>query len=146
MHFSKHLNIRTLIFILFSVAIANLAILWDLQRLNDNFNRLYFLLKTARLDAFYKDTTIIVRFNGDTVTMTNQKDSKNITMLIPTIERVDYNTVKGNNMIIYTWRGTSEYNKRIHGGEIMLKSLLGFRKYLHVNCTGLVTEGRHPEN
>jgi len=104
------------------------------------------LLKTARLDAFYKDTTIIVRFNGNTVTVTNQKDSKNMTTTIPIIARVDYDTTMGNGMIVFTWRGTAAYNKRIHGGEIILKSLLGFRRYIHVNCNGLVTDGRYPED
>jgi len=98
------------------------------------------------LDAFYKDTTIIVKFNGNTVTVTNQKDSKNMTTTIPMISRVNYDTLMGNDMIVYTWRGTAEYNKKIHGGEIMLKSLLGFRRYIHVNCNGLVTEGRYPED
>ncbi len=78
--------------------------------------------------------------------LTNQKDSKNMTTTIPSIARVDYDTVMGNNMIVFTWRGTGEYNKKIHGGEIMLRSLLGFRRYIHVNCTGLVREGRYPED
>jgi hypothetical protein len=41
--------------------------------------------------------------------------------------------------------GTSAYNKRVHDGEIMLKSLLGFTRYIHVNCNGVVAEGRYPE-
>jgi hypothetical protein len=142
----KHLNIRTLIFILLPIAVASVAILWDLQRLDKNFNSLYSLLKTARWDAFYKDTTIIVRFNGSVVTVTNQKNSTSITSTIPTISRVDYDTVMGKGMIVYDWRGTAEYNKRVHGGEIMLKSLLGFRRYIHINCNGMVTEGRYPED
>jgi hypothetical protein len=142
----KHLNIRTLIFILLPIAVASVAILWDLQRLDKDFNHLYSLLRTARLDAFYKKTTIIVRFNGNTVTVTNQKDSENMTTTIPTIARVDYDTVMGNDMIVYDWCGTAAYNKKVHGGEIMLKSLLGFRRYIHVNCNGLVTEGRYPED
>lgn len=146
MMLSKRLNIRTFIFILLPIAVASVAISWDLQRLDKDFNQLYSLLKTARWDAFYKDTTIIVRFNGNTVTVTNQKDSKNMTTTIPMIARVDYDTVMGNDMIVYAWRGTAAYNKRVHGGEIMLKSLLGFRRYIHVNCNGLVTEGRYPED
>ena len=142
----RHLNIRTLIFILLPIAVVSVAILWDLQRLDTDFNHLSSLLKTARWDAFYKDTTIIVRFNGNTVTVTNQKDSKNMTTTIPMIARVDYDTLMGNDMIVYDWRGTAEYNKRVHGGEIMLKSLLGFRRYIHVNCNGLVTEGRYPKD
>jgi Tfp pilus assembly protein FimT len=141
----KHLNIRTLMFILLPIAVASVAVSWDLQRLDKDFNHLYSLLKTARWDAFYKDTTIIVRFNGNVVTVTNQKDSKNMTTTIPMIARVQYDTTLGNNMIVYDWRGTAANNKRVHGGEIMLKSLLGFHRYIHVNCNGLVTEGRYPE-
>ena len=62
------------------------------------------------------------------------------------IARVDYDTIMRNDMIVYTWRGTAAYNKRVHGGEIMLKSWLGFRRYIHVNCSGVVTEGRYPED
>jgi len=142
----KHLNIKSLIFILLPIAVAGVAISWDLQRLDKDFNHLYLLLRTARWDAFYKETTIIVRFNGNMVAVTNQKDSKNMTTTIPTIARVDYDTTMGNDMIVFTWRGTADHNKRVHGGEIMLKSLLGFRKYIHVNCNGLVTEGRYPED
>jgi hypothetical protein len=143
----KHLYIKFLTTILLLlIAFAGVAISWDLQRLNTDFDKLYLLLRTARWDAFYKDTTIIVRFNGNTVTVTNQKDPKNMTTTIPMIARVDYNTTMGNDMIVFTWRGTAAHNKRVHGGEIMLKSLLGFRKYIHVNCNGLVTEGRYPED
>jgi Tfp pilus assembly protein FimT len=101
-----------LIFILLPIAVASVAIAWDLQRLDKDFNHLYLLLRTARLDAFYKDTTIIVKFNGNTVTVTNQKDSKKMATTIPTISRVDYDTVMGNDMIVYAWRGTAAYNKR----------------------------------
>jgi hypothetical protein len=69
-----------------------------------------------------------------------------MTTKIPMTVRVDYDTVMENDMIIYNWRGTAAYNKRVHGGEIMLKSLLGFRRYIHVNCNGVVTEGRYPED
>jgi hypothetical protein len=104
------------------------------------------LLRTARVDALYMKTTVIVRFNGSMVTVTNQKDSRNITTTIPMIAKVDYDTVMGNDMIVYDLHGTSAYNKRVHGGEIMLKSLLGFQRYIHVNCNGVVTEGRYPED
>jgi len=142
----KYITRKTLIFILLAIAVASVAVLWDVQRLYKDSNRLYSLLKTARLDAFYKDTTIIVKFYGNMVSVTNQKDSKNMTTTIPMISRVDYDTVLGDNMIVYEWRGTAAYNKRVHGGEIMLKSLLGFRRYIHVNCNGLVREGRYPED
>ena len=146
MRLPKYLNRKTLIFILVTIAVAYGAVLWDLQRLDKDFKQLYLMLRTARVDALYMDTTVIVRFNGNTVTITNEKNSKNITTTIPTIAKVDYDTTMGNDMIVYNWRGTAAYNKRVHGGEIMLKSLLGFRRYIHVNCNGLVTEGRYPED
>ena len=139
-------SIKTLNFILLAIAVAGYAVSWDLRRLDEDFNHLYSLLKTTRWDAFYRDTTIIVRFNGSTVTLTDEKDTKNMTTTIPMIARVDYDTAMGKDMIVYGWRGTAEYNIRVHGGEIMLRSLLGFRRYLHVNCNGLVTEGRYPDN
>jgi len=146
MRLPKYLNRKTLIFILVTIAVAYGAVLWDLQRLDKDFKQLYLMLRTARVDALYMDTTVIVRFNGNTVTITNEKNSKNITTTIPTIAKVDYDTTMGNDMIVYNWRGTAAYNKRVHGGEIMLKSLLGFRRYIHVNCNGLVTERRYPED
>ena len=142
----KYITRKTVIFILLTIAVVYGGILWDLQRLDKNFNQLYLLLRTARVDALYMKTTVIVRFNGNTVTVTNQKDSRNITTAIPMIARVDYDTVMGNDKIVYDWRDTAAHNKRVHGGEIMLKSLLGFRRYIHVNCNGLVTEGRYPED
>jgi Tfp pilus assembly protein FimT len=65
-----------LIFILLPIAVASVAISWDLRRLDKDFSHLYSLLRTARLDAFYKDTTIIVRFNGNTVTVCQSKRFK----------------------------------------------------------------------
>jgi hypothetical protein len=57
---------------------------------------------------------------------------------------VNYNTTLGDDMIVFDGHGTSEYNKRVHGGDLRLKSWFGFRKNIAVNCTGLVTEGLYP--
>ena len=86
----KYITRKTLIFILLTIAVVYGGFLWDLQRLDKNFKQLFLLLRTARGDALYKDTTVIVRFNGNTVTVTNQKDSRNITTAIPMVARVDY--------------------------------------------------------
>jgi hypothetical protein len=145
MKLPKQLFIKILIFILVPLSLAGAAISWDLQRLDKDFYQLYSLLRTARWDAFYKDTTIVVRFNSSTVTVTNEKDLNNMTTTIPMIAKVAYDTTLGNDMIVYTLHGTA-YNKRVHGGEIMLKSLLGFRRYIHVNCNGWMTEERYPED
>jgi len=48
-------------------------------------------------------------------------------------------------MIVFNNGVTDSYNTRVHGGEIILRSLLGFEKSTHVNCAGLVREGRYPE-
>ena len=147
MSLAKTQKIRALIYALAFVAIAGIFMSWDKQRLDDDFDKPYFLLRTARLDALNMDTVIIVKFNGSTVSVFNQKDlSATTTTTIPLITQVDYETHMGNDMIVYTWRGTSDYNRRVHGGEIVLKSLLGFRRYIHVNCNGMVREGRYPEN
>ncbi len=142
----KQLNLKYLIFIPLFISVVCFAIAWDLQCLDTDFDHLYSLLKTARSDALYKDTTIIVRFNDKTVTVTDQNTSATTTATIPSLAKVNYNTTMGEDTIVFTWRGTEQYNKRIHGGEIMLKSMLGFRRYIHVNCTGLVKEGRYPED
>jgi hypothetical protein len=74
-------------------------------------------------------------------------DKNPVKVKIPRIKLVDYDTTLEDNMIVFGKQGTtSEHNKRIHGGEIMLKSILGFKKYIHVNCNGYVTEGRYPED
>jgi hypothetical protein len=139
------LNPRIMILIPLLMAAAGGAVIWDSQRLDENFRSLYLLLRTARLDALYKRTTIVVLFDGDRVVVSDRKNSKFTTTTIPMIERVEYDTTLGKDMIVYDWQGTSAYNKREHGGEIMLRSLLGFRRYIHVNCNGVVREGRYPE-
>ena len=143
---SKRINIKEVFLCLAVILVAGLFVIWDMQRLDKDFNRLFLLLKTARVDAFYKSTIITVRFDGDMVTVSDQKDSKSITTTMPTISKVDYDTTMGNNRVVFDWRGTAAYNKRIHGGEIMLLSLLGFKRYIHVNCNGMVMEGRYPED
>ena len=49
-------------------------------------------------------------------------------------------------MVVFDGHGTSAYSKRVHGGDIRLKSWLGFRKNIVVRCTGLVMEGVYPED
>jgi len=141
----RYLSRRNLTILLFFTAVLSFTIFWDLRSLNKEFDQLYLLLRAARMDALYMRTKVIVRFNGNEVTVTNQKDPKSMTTIIPRLAKVNYDTVMENNMIVYDLHGTSAYNKRIHGGEIMLKSWLGVQRYLHVNCNGVVSEGRYPE-
>jgi len=77
--------------------------------------------------------------------VTDRKTGKVIkTLDIPTLNEVNYDTVLGDDMIVLCGRGTGDYNKREHGGDLRLKSWLGFRQNIAVNCTGLVTEGVYP--
>ena len=124
--------------------ITGLAVL-DYNRLAMDFDHLSSLLKNAWLKAIHTNTKMIVKFDGHQVTVTSEETSRTITAEIPTLDRVDYDTTLGDDMIVFTGHGTNAYNKRVHGGEIMLRSVLGFRRYIHVNCTGYVREGRYPE-
>ena len=136
---------KALLYSLYALLIAASLIVLDYNRLTLDFDRLYELLNKARLDAIYGKVKVIVKFDGDQVTVTSKAAPEPLTAVIPTLAGVDYDTTLGDDMVVFTWQGTGAYNKRIHGGEIMLRSILGFRRYIHVNCTGLVVEGRYPE-
>ena len=58
---------------------------------------------------------------------------------------MNYDTTLGEDMMVFYSQGTAKYNKRVHGGDIRLKSWLGFRRNIVVRCTGLVMEGVYPE-
>ena len=64
---------------------------------------------------------------------------------VPTLAEMNYDTTPDHKMIVFDGHGTSAYNKRVHGGDQRLKSWLGFRKNIAVNCTGLVAEGMYPD-
>ncbi|MCF8145688.1 MAG: hypothetical protein K9N21_17390 [Deltaproteobacteria bacterium] len=87
-----------------------------------------------------------VRFVDKQAMVEDGKTGKIIRELdISTLDQVNYDMTLGDDMIIFDGHGTSAYNRREHGGDVRLKSWLGFRKHLAVNCTGLVTEGVYPE-
>ena len=72
----------------------------------------------------YKKAKVVVKFDGDRVTVSSETPSKIIAAEIPSLAVVAYDTTLGDDMIVFTWQGTGAYNKRIHGGEIMLRSIL----------------------
>ncbi len=124
---------------------AGFFVLWDYYRVDRDFLELKALLREARHRAITKNKTLVVRFVSREITITDRKTCEVISGLnIPTLAEVNYNTTLGDNMIVFDGRGTSEFNKRVHGGDLRLKSWFGFRKDIAVNCTGLVTEGRYP--
>lgn len=124
---------------------AGTFVLWDYYRVDGDFSALKALLQETRRRAIGKNKILVARFVGKQVIITDRKTGKVISRLnIPTLDEVNYNTTLGDEMIVFDGHGTSEYNKRIHGGDLRLKSWLGFRKNIAVNCTGLVTEGVYP--
>ena len=51
---------------------------------------------------------------------------------VSTLAEVNYDTTLGDNMIGFDGHGTSACNKRVHGGDLRLKSWLGFRNNIAV--------------
>jgi Tfp pilus assembly protein FimT len=143
----KPLNKKILLWIMLPIAVVSTFTVWDHWRLENDFRALFSMLNKARFDALYNGAQVIVRFDGSNVVSTSNIDKNPVKINITTIRQVDYDTTLGDNMIVFGTQGTtSEHNKRIHGGEIMLKSILGFKRYIHVNCNGYVREGRYPED
>ena len=120
-------------------------IIWDYSRVNKDFQQLKALLTDTRYQTAGRDKTLVVRFIGDIVSITDNDTGAVIkTLDVPTLRQVNYDTTLGDNMIVFYNRGTGKYNKRVHGGDIRMKSWLGFRKNIIVRCTGLVMEGVYP--
>lgn len=117
---------------------------WDESRLNNDFKQTTLLLRCARMKAFQNDQLIIVSFSGHKITVAADSKAHIVNRLtVPTLYRVNYNTTIGPNMIVFNGHGTSDFNVRIHGGTIKLKSWF-WEKSIHVNCTGLAREGPYP--
>lgn len=124
---------------------AGTFVLWDYSRVDRDFSALKALLQDTRYRAIGNNKTFVVKFSGQEVTVSDKNTDLVIkTLNVPTLDGVNYNTTLGDSMIVFTGRGTSAYNKRVHGGDLRLKSWLGFQKNIAVNCTGLVTEGVYP--
>lgn len=123
-----------------------LFIVWDHHRVDMDFLKLKALLTNVRSQALRQHQVLIARFRDKAVSVTDNGTGAVIQELnIPTLDEVNYDTTLGKDMIVFYDRGTGKYNKRIHGGDIRLRSCLGFRKDIAVNCTGLALEGTYPE-
>jgi hypothetical protein len=120
---------------------------WDYHRVNSDFQELKGLLRDVWLRAVRQHEVLVARFSDKVVLVVDNGTGAVIRSLrIPTLDRVNYDTTLGENMIVFYDRGTGKYNKRIHGGDIRLKSWLGFRKNIVVRCTGLAMEGVYPDD
>ncbi|MEE8398704.1 MAG: hypothetical protein V3S89_06845 [Desulfobacterales bacterium] len=136
--------VRTILLILILAGAAG-VIQWDRHRIASDRDSVISLLNITWMDAWAKDKRLIVRFGADRITITDG-DSGNVitTLKVPTLHSVDYGTTLGDEMIVFTGSGPSVHNERKHGGDLTLRSWFGFKKYIAVNCNGMITEGRPP--
>jgi len=141
----KEINyLRVLLLSLLFVS-AGSFVLWDRYRVIRDFSNLKSFLTGTRIEAIEKEKILIVKFIGKDITITDDKTGIALsTFHLPTLHSVNYDTKLGKNMIVFSSTGTSPHNLRIHGGDLTLRSWLGFRKNIAVNCTGLVSEGLYP--
>ena len=124
---------------------AGTFVLWDYIRVDRDFSALKVLLQNTRYRAIGNDKAFVVQFSGGEAVVSDKNTGAVIkTLNVPTLDKVNYNTTLGENMIVFDGHGTADHNKKIHGGDLRLRSWLGFRKNIAVNCTGLVTEGVYP--
>ena len=136
---------RILILTLLIVS-TGILVIQDYSRLTKDFSKLKSFLTKVRLKAMQNDVILIAQFKGNNVIVKDKKENILGCINISTLYKVNYDTKLGKNMIVFSGRGTSPYNNRVHGGDMTLKSWFGFRKHIAVNCTGLVTEGLYPED
>ena len=121
-------------------------IMWDYNRVDTDFRQLKALLTDVRFQTAGKDKILLAKFIGDIVSITDNDTGMVFKALdVPTLDQVNYDTTLGDDMIVFYAHGTGKYNKRVHGGDIRLKSWLGFRRNIVVRCTGLAMEGVYPE-
>ena len=136
---------RILILTLLIVS-TGILILQDYSRLTKDFSKLMSFLTKVRSKAMQNDVILITQFNRKNVIVKDKNGNVLDSLHVSTLNKINYDTRLGKNMIVFSGGGTSPYNIRVHGGDMTLKSWFGFRKNIAVNCTGLVTEGSYPED
>jgi len=130
-----------------TILCLGLFIQWDRRRLNADFNNVLSLLKNVWIDAGVNDKKLIVKFDRDNIKVTYGDSGQLFSALSvpPPLHNVNYDITLGKNMIVYTGVGTSGHNIKEHGGDLTLRSWSGSKKYIAVNCNGMVTKGRYPD-
>ena len=136
---------RVLILTLLIVS-TGILILQDYSRLTKDFSKLMSFLTKVRSKAIQDDVILITQFNRKNVIVKDKNGNVLDSLHVSSLNKINYDTKLGKNMIVFSGRGTSPYNIRVHGGDMTLKSWFGFRKNIAVNCTGLVREGLYPED
>jgi hypothetical protein len=139
-------NIKNIVIAALFLTTISSLVLWDHHRVENDFMRLKADLMRIRLQSVTENKPLIFKFNENEVSVLEFPDGPLLeTLQFSTISKVMYDTTIGKDMIVFHAGTTSMHNKRIHGGEIVLKSWLGFSRHIHVNCAGLAEEGRYPE-
>ena len=119
----------------------------DYQRVQKDFRNLKNQLMNTRFESLIKNKSFVVKFKEKEMTVSDYQTGKSKEIMqIPTLKEVRYDTKLGKNMIVFERGTTDRFNTRIHGGEILLRSWLGFGKNIHVNCAGYIREGGYPED
>lgn len=143
----QKLRIKNIIIATSLITTFALLVLFDHQRVQNEFISLKAELRKIRLKTVTENKPLIVKFNANEISILDYKKGELLkTIKYDTISDVNYDTKIGKNMIVFHGGTTNRFNKRIHGGEIALRSWFGFKKYIHVNCAGYVGEGRYPED
>jgi len=121
-------------------------IMWDYHRLSEDFYNVMSLFRNVRLYSAEADKNMAVRFDDKNIIVKEVgTDEQYYTLKAQTLHKVNYNTTLGKGIIIFSGIGTSPYNLKVHGGDLLLKSWFGFKKYIWVNCTGFAKEGQYPD-
>ena len=142
----QKLNIENIVTAASIILAISSLVLFDYHRVQSDFLRLKADLMQIRLLSVMENRPLVVKFNGKKLSVLEFPDGPLLeTLQFSTISKVMYDTTIGKDMIVFHNGTTSMHNKRIHGGEIVLRSWLGFSKHIHVNCAGLVEEGKYPE-
>ena len=144
-HILKEIKYLRVLLLSLLLIITGSFVLWDHHRIIRDFYKLKSMLTSTRLEAIEKDKIFTFKFTGKDIAITDYKTGVVLNIFhMPTLHSVNYDTKMGKNMIVFSSTGTAPYNLRIHGGDLTLRSWLGFGKNIAVNCTGLVSEGLYP--
>ncbi len=139
--FSRVILCSTVLCCIFSL------VLWDKFRIDREFAETMNLLRQTRFTAIVENRVLITKFQNKNIIISDGKSGHILNNhRISTLANVNYDTTLGKDMIVFSGRGTSPHNIRIHGGDLTLRSWLGFKRSIHVNCTGLAREGRYPSD
>lgn len=144
--YNKYIRLYRILLLTLIIVSIGFLVIQDYSRLTKDFSKLMSFLTKVRLKAIQNNITLIAQFKEKNVIVKEKKGHVLEILHVSTLHNINYDTKLGKNMIVFSGRGTSPYNIRVHGGDMALKSWFGFRKNIAINCTGLVTEGLYPKD